>query len=53
MRLTFRLSAALSITVLDKRFNTTVQEYVEVIRDLPRRSRVARIKEIGRIKSEH
>lgn len=33
--------------LLDDRYNTTVQEYVEVIRDLTRRSLVARVKEIA------
>ncbi len=35
------------LPVMDERFNTTVQEYVEVIRDLTHESPVARVKEIA------
>jgi len=40
-------SGGCALPTLDERFNTTVQEYIEVIRDLTDRARVARVKEIA------
>jgi len=40
-------SGGCAIPILDDRFNTTVQEYIEVIRDLTGSAPVARVKEIA------
>jgi len=40
-------SGGCALPILDARYNTTVQEYVEVIRDLTDRAQVARVKEIA------